>query len=319
MNSNSVKFSKYAQILGTICGSLAISLPLTLQAIAQTPSARQTTSALNPCPGIYYEEPYNTRLTSPQNCPPNAYTLRQLNQGFIPGSPTSEIPSSEQTRLGVGGEDPTLNPNPQTFSDNRSQRTTPPGGSVLPPPSTPETDGQTTVPTSPPGTRTQTPTQRPTTRPGTGRPTVPPTVPPTTPPGGGRPSVPPPRQIQPLPPRSETPTPTQTQTLVPSTSIALRDGRVNVRLVNDTGARISYQVIGDTAQRSLKDRGEARLEGLNAPATLTFQRDDGGLVKVTPRPSRERGTLDVTLQGTDDTNQDRKALRIQENGTVYLN
>jgi hypothetical protein len=90
-------------------------------------------------------------------------------------------------------------------------------------------------------------------------------------------------------------------------------------LINDTGARITYQVIGDTAPRSLEDRNEARLEGLNAPTTLTFQRDDGGLVKVTPRPSRERGTLEVTLQGTTDVNQDRKTLRIQDNGGVFLN
>lgn len=29
---------------------------------------------VNPCPKIYYEEPYNSRLIVPQNCPPNAIT-----------------------------------------------------------------------------------------------------------------------------------------------------------------------------------------------------------------------------------------------------
>lgn len=304
MKSNFVTLSKYAQFLGTICGGLVISLPLGLQAISQTVSAQQSTSVLNPCPRIYYEEPYNTRLNSPQNCPPNAYTLRQLNQGFIPGSPTSAIPSPEETRLGVGGEYPTDNQAFNQSPDYRTQRTTP--DSALPPPSTPEAEGQITPPTTRP---TPTPTGRPTTVP---RPTPIPT--PT-----GRPTTRPRPTQPPGSPSSEIPTRSQIQTLVPSTTIALRDGRVNVRLINDTGAKITYQVIGDTAPRSLEDRNEARLEGLNAPTTLTFQRDDEGLVKVTPRPSRERGTLEVTLQGTTDVNQDRKTLRIQDNGGVFLN
>jgi hypothetical protein len=43
------------------------------------PAMAQTTSLTNPCPKIYYEEPYNQLLVVPNGCPPNA-AIRPQNQ-----------------------------------------------------------------------------------------------------------------------------------------------------------------------------------------------------------------------------------------------
>jgi hypothetical protein len=61
-----------------------------------SPALAATTSLTNPCPRIYYEEPYNSSLILPAACPPNAAT-RSVNgpselsvqlPTLIPGSAT---------------------------------------------------------------------------------------------------------------------------------------------------------------------------------------------------------------------------------------
>lgn len=51
-----------------------LALALSRGAQAQTPSetAPGSTAQLNPCPGLYYEAPFNERFASPEGCPPNA-------------------------------------------------------------------------------------------------------------------------------------------------------------------------------------------------------------------------------------------------------
>jgi hypothetical protein len=67
--------------------------PLSIvMASLSVPAMAQTASSTNPCPRIYYEEPYNQLLVLPSSCPPNAATKSQSQQ-------------SQQSRL------PTLNPN----------------------------------------------------------------------------------------------------------------------------------------------------------------------------------------------------------------
>ncbi|MBD2253017.1 hypothetical protein [Nostoc parmelioides] len=126
-------------------------------------------------------------------------------------------------------------------------------------------------------------------------------------PGAGQSTVP----VSPLP------SPGQQQS--PSTRISLASGRVNVRLVNDSGANVTYQVIGDTAPRSLQGKSDVTLQGLTVPVTVTFQREDGGLLQATPQPSPQSGVLEVRLRETTDVGQDRSALRIENNGSVFLN
>lgn len=117
--------------------------------------------------------------------------------------------------------------------------------------------------------------------------------------------------------QSVTPLPSQQQS--PSARIAVANGRVNVRLVNDTAAKITYQVIGDTAPRSLEGKSDVTLQGLTAPVTVTFQREDGGLLQATPQTSTESGQLEVRLDETTNQGQDRRSLRIENNGSVFLN
>lgn len=105
----------------------------------------------------------------------------------------------------------------------------------------------------------------------------------------------------------------------PSTKIALADGRVNIRLVNDSGAEVTYEVVGDTPARSLVGKSDTMLRDLTAPVTITFFREDGGLLEVNLPASDETGMMEVRLNATSDVQQDKNTVRIQEDGTVFLN
>ncbi|TVP60463.1 MAG: hypothetical protein EA343_17285 [Nodularia sp. (in: Bacteria)] len=130
------------------------------------------------------------------------------------------------------------------------------------------------------------------------------------PPSQAVPARPPVTAIQPPLPEDQQP---------PSTKIALANGRVNIRLVNDSGAEVTYEVVGDTPARSLEGKSDTMLRDLSAPVTVTFFREDGGLLQVTPQPSEETGMIEVRLNATTDVQQDKNTVRIQEDGTVFLN
>ncbi|MFN6564671.1 MAG: hypothetical protein RMY28_033410 [Nostoc sp. ChiSLP01] len=153
---------------------------------------------------------------------------------------------------------------------------------------------------------------------------VPPTqgqVPPTSPqPGATLPGPVPPTQGQVTPtspqPGATLPVePAQT----PNTTIALTNSRVDIKLVNDTAANVTYQVIGDTAPRLLRGKSSVTLQRVTVPVSVTFQREDGGQLTVTPQTSSEAGTLGVTFNETADASQGKSALRIEQNGSVFFN
>ena len=105
----------------------------------------------------------------------------------------------------------------------------------------------------------------------------------------------------------------------PSATIALANGTVNIKLVNNTAAKVTFQVIGDTAPRSLQGKSDVTLQGLKAPVTVTFEREDHGQLIVTPQPSSEPGSLEVTFKEATDATQGRSTMRIERNGSVFLN
>ncbi|MEH2196407.1 MAG: hypothetical protein V7K98_27720 [Nostoc sp.] len=187
---------------------------------------------------------------------------------------------------------PKLNPSPSIFSEppyNRSQAPVPPVPGAKPPRPVPPVEGQ--VSPMPPGP-------------------------------GAKPPRPVPRD------RSQQPSPRAVSTdqpqllqprQTPSATIALTNGTVNVRLVNDTAANVTFQVIGDTAPRSLQGKSNVILQGLKAPVTVTFERIDGGQLIVTPQASSEPGSLEVTFKEATNASQGRSALRIERNGSVFLN
>jgi hypothetical protein len=68
------------------------------------PAMAQTTSLTNPCPKIYYEEPYNQRLVVPASCPPNAATISQNQQSQLPTLNPSAMPINTSPQLLPGTE-----------------------------------------------------------------------------------------------------------------------------------------------------------------------------------------------------------------------
>ncbi|MCL1475784.1 hypothetical protein [Argonema antarcticum] len=112
------------------------------------------------------------------------------------------------------------------------------------------------------------------------------------------------------------PTPEQRQGA--SARVRTTNGRVNVRLVNDTGANVVYEVIGDTNQRTLQGESYISLEALDTPTTITFYRQDGGLLRVRSQAVAP-GMLEVRFAATTDLGADKNALTIQPTGGVYLN
>jgi hypothetical protein len=274
-----INLRKSAELLGVICGGLIISLP----AIPHAAVAQQTTPKVNPCPSIFYEAPHNDRVRVPQGCPPNAFTQRMGTIGNVPANP-----SASQTQQGVGGEAPY---NSSDSSSNSSQSSTIQSGQGM------STSSQTQ------SYSTSVQRSQDTTNPVNG-------------PAGGYTA----RRLS--NPDSENSVVTPSLREQGRTAIAMvtpTDGRVTVRLVNQTGAPISYQAIGDTAPRSLEGKSNVTLQGLRTPTTVTFRRQDGGLLMVTPVPSSNQGVLELTLRETADFAMDRTTVTIEQNGAAYLN
>ncbi|NJL22520.1 MAG: hypothetical protein HC895_19605 [Leptolyngbyaceae cyanobacterium SM1_3_5] len=94
--------------------------------------------------------------------------------------------------------------------------------------------------------------------------------------------------------------------------------QISIAMINETGAAIDYEVIGDTQYRSLGGNGEIMLRNLATPTTLTFRRQDGGLLQASLR-STTAGLLELRLSATTDFGRDRTTLTIDEAGGVFLN
>jgi hypothetical protein len=115
------------------------------------------------------------------------------------------------------------------------------------------------------------------------------------------------------------PTTAPESTFIPRAQLQLTGDRVNVTLINKTNANISFQAIGDTEVRTLAGRQTVTLRGLRSPVTLTLDRNDSGLLLVTPKADEKTpGTLEVTLDTTTDLGIDAPTLRVESNGSVFL-
>lgn len=132
---------------------------------------------------------------------------------------------------------------------------------------------------------------------------------------------------QPLPDSGVTPTtettpgaitPPLPEQQTPSAIATPVDGKINIKLTNTTNAVVSYQVIGDTNQRFLSGDSNVTLQNIKTPVTVTFRRQDNGLLKVNPQATSE-GLLEVTLDEATSLNEDNTTMRIQQDGKVLLN
>lgn len=106
---------------------------------------------------------------------------------------------------------------------------------------------------------------------------------------------------------------------VPAAAVKPVNGTVDIYFINETGATIDYQVIGDTQYRSLAGRSEMRLENLKIPTTFTFRRADNGFLQVSLYPNSPTGTLTLRVRETADFAADRTSVYIDEKGGVFLN
>jgi hypothetical protein len=139
-NKNRIQ-PKKARIVGTVFGGLLIGIP----AIPLVASA-QGSQVLNPCPKIYYEEPFNSTRLSPEGCPPNeatrlltgrsnGITLNQRPRDTVAGERSPGLPGANQT------------PNRINQAD---APTTPPGATSADPYYSPGMRDQTNPPVTPP-------------------------------------------------------------------------------------------------------------------------------------------------------------------------
>jgi hypothetical protein len=110
MNKQHQSNLKNAGLLGAIFGGVLISLPATLLEASAVPVS--TVAQINPCPGIYYEEPYNSTRMVPPGCPPNQATRmgrggqmpsRQMtpviSPANVPQAPLPEVRSEAVARI----------------------------------------------------------------------------------------------------------------------------------------------------------------------------------------------------------------------------
>lgn len=144
-----------ARVLSNIFGGLLLGLPaIPLVAVAQS------SPVLNPCPRIYYEEPFNSRNLVPEGCPPNAATQRlRAGSSTIDPLTVNQQPSDTvagQRSPGLPGANRT--PNAIVPAD---APTTP--AQVVPTPSQPGVcvGGNLPATTNPPGTPTTLPVKPP--------------------------------------------------------------------------------------------------------------------------------------------------------------
>lgn len=137
-----------------------------------------------------------------------------------------------------------------------------------------------------------------------------------TPPATTSPATTPPITTSP----TTTPAPSSTEEpeQIPEVTIAPTNGVVSVTLNNQTAAPIRYQVIGDTEPRTLAGRSQILLQSLRLPMTLTFRREDGGLLQPVLLPGSAEGTLDLNLSEATDLSVDRLTLVVDQAGQAFL-
>jgi hypothetical protein len=109
-----------------VWGGLLVSLPVVPLAAAAAPSP------LNPCPGIYYQEPFNSTRLVPQGCPPNAATKKQQEtQSTSLQQSTTGQPAVAPTQSAMPDRTAPLQPPlPETQQDVVARVTPNTGGTV---------------------------------------------------------------------------------------------------------------------------------------------------------------------------------------------
>lgn len=93
---------------------------------------------------------------------------------------------------------------------------------------------------------------------------------------------------------------------------------MSVRLINETGVPVNYQAIGETEREIVSGQANVLLEGLETSLTVTFNREDDGMVTAMAEASEQSGVLEIRLEETIDADRERQSLRVQVKRTEKL-
>lgn len=96
------------------------------------------------------------------------------------------------------------------------------------------------------------------------------------------------------------------------------DNQLSISLMNNTGALVTYEVVGDTQVRELMPNESAMLQDLPLPKTITLVRPDAGLLDITAE-SMEDGMLQISLSAETTLDSTQGVIRIQPDGQVFVN
>ncbi|MBD2778495.1 LysM peptidoglycan-binding domain-containing protein [Iningainema tapete] len=104
----------------------------------------------------------------------------------------------------------------------------------------------------------------------------------------------------------------------PSAKIVPVNGKVNVKLTNQTNAVLTYEVIGHTKQRTLSGKSTVTLKDLPVAVAISFRRQDKGLLTVHLQGETAPGLLEVKLDEGKNFGEDKIAMKIEKTGEVFL-
>lgn len=98
------------------------------------------------------------------------------------------------------------------------------------------------------------------------------------------------------------------------------EGKIRVRVINETRIPVLYGLLGERQQLTL-NRGEGvTLEALTIPSTITFYPETTNsrqYIQIRPELSDEPGEIQVKLIETRDLNANRHALVIHQTGLFF--
>lgn len=125
---------------------------------------------------------------------------------------------------------------------------------------------------------------------------------------------------RPTPATTPSPEPTASPVRTPVSTIKPVDGKVTIKLINQTYTNVVYKELGgETAPRTLAGRSEVTLQNLSTPVNLNFYRPDRGFLIVNLQPAADaENRLEVTMTETADQGLGKTSLTIEPDGNVYL-
>lgn len=92
---------------------------------------------------------------------------------------------------------------------------------------------------------------------------------------------------------------------------------ISLTVYNNTGADVTYRVVGNTGFRVLPAGESASLVGLPIPINFFFDRNDEGLSTAYVEPMAEENTLEVTLEATLDPSDGVQSILVNESGEIF--